>query len=353
MTIKIKRDKHKETTDGYIPFVDALELAYNLRDIDSSLQWVDVESRTFSEPEVLVHIAERHPDLSILIRPENSKGQILHETEHYKAPLVLTGVNRWGQTGLDLKDYKIDRWKGRPGPETMFKQSRSLAEIVAMDHADTITDTTPVVEVVALLPTAANGEFKTQFVPHISFGVIGHSHYQISVVAQNALSAYSLLSQGRSRSIEDIDDKKTTYNWMASSFPALPPIEQAMEPSSHGHMILIATPVEPPKPSYPGFSGGFDFDSLGGGMKGGGRSLSFGADLSRGASVSSASIGRGSASGKGSLYDGEITDSRKGNSIIYHLQVLCVTPTQAAQLDTNGVNGIGSQIGNFERDSLI
>jgi len=348
MTIKIKRDKHKETTEGYIPFVAALELAYNLREIDSSLQWVDVESRTFSEPEVLLHIAERHPDLSIIIRPENGEGQILRETEHYKAPLALTGVNRWGQTGLDLKDYRIDRWKGRPGPETMFPQSRSLAEIVAKYHADTITDTTPVVEVVALLPTAANGEFKTQFVPHISFGLVGHSHYQISVVAQNALSAYTFLSQGSSRSIKDIDDKQTTYNWMASSFPALPPIEQAMEPSSHGHMILIASPVEAPKPSYPDFGGGFD--SLGGGMKGGSEPMSFGGDLSRGASVSSASIGRGSASGKGSLYEGEITASRKGNPIIFHLQFLCVTPTQAAQLDTDGVNGIGSQIGNFERN---
>ena len=149
MPITIERLKHKEEVKGYNAFVAALETAYNLTEIGpGDLSWVDVEPREFSTPQVRVHTADDHPDISIVLRPENEDGdQIMGEHEQYQTPLLLVDVNRWGSSNLELRDYRVDRWRGRAGPETMFHQSRSLAEIIGMDHADVIKDATPVVQI--------------------------------------------------------------------------------------------------------------------------------------------------------------------------------------------------------------
>ena len=205
-----------------------------------------------------------------------------------------------------------------------------------------------VVEVVAFLPIAPNGEFQTQFVPYISFGPGSHRYYKVSVISENSLSAYHLLSQGQTRPVKDVDEQQNMYNWVADSFPGLSEIEQLTSPSSHGHMILIAMPVEDPTPKFDlGLGDSYDF---GGPMRGMGPPTYGGGFKGGGASISSASIGRGSKSGEGSLYDGEVRDSREGNPIIYHLQVLCVTPTEAKALSSNSLGQLGQGLRNFERN---
>lgn len=353
MSITIQRVEHKKGTKGYKEFIDSLQIAYNLRDIDAGdLEWVDIKQTEFGEPKVLVHIQEDHPDLSVILRPENADSQqITNEHETYKTPLLLVGVRRWGESDLALHNYKIDRWSGRPAKDMMFQQSRSLTEIVGMDLAEVIKESTPVVEVVSFLPMAENAEFTTQFTPYLSFEILGHQHYKVSTISQNSLSVYLTLSQGSNISVKDIDENKQMYNWMAQSFPGLSEIEQKMEPSSHGHMILIATPVEKPKPKFDIRYLGFDSEQYGGGfLKGLGPSTYRGEGITRSASISSAKISRGAESGQGYTFEGEVSNSKNGNSIIYHIQFLCITPQEAKHLHSNGLGAIGKIMHNYQKN---
>lgn len=344
MPITVERVERKQGTPGYNELVDSLETAYNVQDA-GDLKWVDVKPREFGTPRVLLHVQKNHPDLSVLLRPENEDGPIMGEVESYQAPILLVAVDRWG-SDLALRDYKIDRWRGKPGPETMFPKSTSLAEIIANNQSLSVTDSTPVVEVVSLLPMAPNGEYQTQFVPKVSFDVMGHKNYQIAVISENALSAYVALSRGSDRPLKDRDETGKYFNWTADSVRTLSDVEQLMLPSSHGHMILIASPIEalpPPRQDYIKDEGGFRdrqdpnvFRIRDGGMKR--------------ATVGRVSLGRGSQSGQGSLYKGELHASKKGNTIIYHVEFLGVTPEVARALDTDGINQVGSSLSQFERN---
>ena len=342
--ITIPVPEGKREIEGFEAFAKALETTYNLGDLNApGLKWVDLKPQSHSAtPDIRVKIAEDHPHLSIVLRPSNSKGEMTCESEQFYSPLLVTDVNRWGQSDLALKAYQIDRWKGRPGPETMFQKSRSLAEIVEMDHATSIKDSTPVVEAVCLLPMAPNREFETQFVPTINFDLSRHVHYRISVITENALSTFGFLSQGNySVSVKDIDEAQKLYNWKADSLANLSEMETLMLPSSKGHMILITTPVEAPRPKFDFFR---DSDSF----RESNSRLSFDSRLTMGASIGGVSIGRGSQSGKGNLYEGEVTESQSGNSAIYHIEFLGVTPDRERSFYEAVLGNLRPSLGNYQ-----
>ncbi len=245
-----------------------------------------------------------------------------------------------------------------PEEKEMFQQPRSLIEIIeGMGLKEALPDKTAVVEAIALLPIAPNREFATEFNPHIRFDTLDHSFYQVMVVNQDKLSAYARLTQGNRRDIQDIDESQKMYNWKADFVPDLSDIEQLMLPDSRGHMILIATPVEKPKPLFDlgksGYGGGrYDLgDEL---MKGGpmrGSTMSFSPGyLTQGHSVGDISIGRGSETGQGGLYEGELLHSRNGNPTIFHLRFLGIKPEQARLLRSADLEALANSISNYNRN---
>lgn len=267
----------------------------------------------------------------------------------------MRDVNRWGlQKERDLGTYVLNGYLGVAEEQSMFKQSRQLREIVEIDPAlkDAVKDSTPIVEMVALLPIASRGEFETQFVPRISFDFAdGHTHYKIITISADRMSAYHALAMGRNLDLEFTDgskDKKrpALSNWKAEFVPDLSELEQMLLPSSKGHMILIATPIEPQRDQA-------DFLKELWGSQGGNDTLkgpaSYGSGATRGASVGDVSIGQGSRVGSGSVYEGELRQSLRGTTTIFHVRYFGVKPDQAAGMDLETLQRIAQTLGTFAR----
>ena len=140
------------------------------------------------------------------------------------------------------------------------------------------------------------------------------------------------------------------YNWQALFVPDMSDIEQLMVPTSAGHMILIAEPVEEPKPKWDfGAYNSGDTLSMGGGLKGGG-GFSFGGGMTRGATIGGVSILPGSYAGQGSLHEGGLGRARTGTLTIYHIRFLGVKPDVARNLNVEGLTALGKTLDTYAKE---
>lgn len=348
----LPRNKHLANDPSYSSFMTAMDLAYGLKDVPpGQLKFVGIdglERTSLSDsfvipPRVMINPGFDHPKLAIALAPKKPQGEnVTNDTYH--APVFVKDVDRWQFAKDRLGKYLLDRWSGAEAGQELFQQSRSLAGVLAGFDDLQITDSTPVVEAVAILPISADGSFNTEFAPQIRFDIGDHEHYKVSVVSQNSLSRFVQLIQGRSLyNVQAIEADQSMHNFSADFIPDMDEFSQMLVPSSAGHMILIASPIEKPKPKfdfkdfnfgrgdydYGGFRGGGDSFMMGGGMKGG--------------SIGGVDIGIGSKTGQGSLYDGDLTSSRKGHTTIFHIRVLGVKPDDITKLAANA-GQLGSAI---------
>ena len=137
------------------------------------------------------------------------------------------------------------------------------------------------------------------------------------------------------------------FNFTANFVPDLSEIEQLLTPTSRGHFIIIANPTEPPKPKYQDFLGASDFGGYG--KDSPSRSMSFNPTRG-GASLGDISIGRGSQSGQGSLFTGELTNSRKGTATIFHVKLIGVKPDVAKAFDLSTFGALNGAIGAYQQN---
>ncbi len=340
------RSQHLMSIQGYPEFMDALETAYTLSTIPSGqLKWVQPDGlktvpnseliRSFaSTPQVITKIGEDAPMMAVKLTPRNGEVNVTG-MDQYHAPQLVRDVNRWKFVkDASLGSYLVNGWSGVPESQEMFQQPRSLAEIIDQEGKNrfNVSDETPVVESLVLLPIAPNGEFTTEFTPQLRFASGDHDHYKVGVINGDKLSGYEQIKQDAPiADIKDIDEKQGMYNFRADFIPDLSDLEQAFLPKSAGHMIIIATPTEKPKPKpkIPDFN--FDSYFNYGNSQTRGGSFSFG-ELTRGASIGSVNIGRGSQSGTGNIYQGDLRGTSKGKTTIYHLKFLGVRPEIIEQL---------------------
>ena len=281
-----------------------------------------------------------HPKLAVALSPKKTEGGNVTGSDTYHAPVFVRDVDRWQLAKDRLGNYLIDRWSGAEAGQELFSESRSLTEVLAAHDDLGITDSTPVVEAVAILPIAADGSFKTEFTPQIRFDIGDHDHYKVAVVSQNSLSRFVQLIQGRSLyNVQAIEANQSMHNFSADFIPDMDEFSQMLVPNSAGHMILIVSPIEKPKPKFDFKDFGSDY---GGGLKGGGDSFMMGGGM-RGGSIGGVDIGIGSRTGQGSLYDGDVSSSRKGKTTIFHIQVLGVKPDDIQKLAANA-GQLGSAI---------
>ena len=309
--IEIQRVKRLENIVGYSSFVSDLQTVYNLHAMDpSTLKWVEIKEGVMPElypPILVLDIAQNTPQLAVNLHPQNENGDITG-TVTYQAPLLMRDVGRWGLS--DLRNHMITQWRGLLEQHTFFKKKDSYTLREFLDGiVEGLNDSVPIVQMVALLPISADRSYKTEFSPEIRFAASAHSHYKVAVIMEGAASAYSALTRGSRREIKDIDQHQNHYNWKADFIADLSDIERLMLPSSAGHMVLIAEPVEEVRPQLPDFGGGhMDFGDQ---FRGGSydlKSLSLGG-VTRGASIGGVSISQGTLTGKGSLFDGELRKS--------------------------------------------
>ncbi|MBI4895304.1 MAG: hypothetical protein HY831_02300 [Candidatus Aenigmarchaeota archaeon] len=360
MAVQLKLDeKRSEESPSYLEFMDSLQTTYELQYMNpNDLNWVGIEDKNrmggsvYLPPTSKLTIAGDHPTLSVSLYPM-VEGKSVTGVNIYQAAMLMRDVRPWSTVGDNLGGYRINGWSGRPEEESMFDQPKTLRHIIETLEGlkDGIKPDTDVVEAVVFLPVAHNGEFETEFNPYIGYDILGdHNNYRITVVAEDKLSAYCRLTDGMHMQVKEIGQDQTTYNWKARYVPDLSAIEQLFLPSSTGHMILIAVPYEKPRPKidiFRDFGHGRPYeDSFGvGPMRGGGDFLGV---QTKSASIGTASIGRGTASGKGSLYQGELSQSKNGNPVIYHLRFLCVKPDQASQLTPEVLDELGKTLSNHE-----
>ena len=121
-------------------------------------------------------------------------------------------------------------------------------------------------------------------------------------------------------------DKGNTRRWQAEFVPSMSDIEKLMLPSSVGHMVIVARPVEDPNKSRIDLYGSIGEDFGKGsrflGPSRGGFSFGGGDAIMKGGTIGSASISSGSVHGRAREHTGEVRDSHEGKPIIYHLRTL-------------------------------
>ena len=349
-TVKVPVREDMKSQPGYLAFVDTLQAIFNLHQTNpQDTKWVGVTQTSFETtfpPSVVLDIAKDHPMLAITLQPIVDGRQIGGYGE-YNAPLLLKDVQRWGLVADSFGKYAIAGLSGVAEERELFQQPKSLSEIIELTDIKTaITNGTPVIEAVALLPIAENHEFTTEFVPTIKLNPLAHTHYKISVVNQDRFNVYSVLTQGStSVPVKDIGQDKKLFTWKADRVPELSILEKLLLPSQAGHMIIMVTPVEAPFKSY---EIGPDFNaSRGDGLKGGADNRFLGIGVqTRGMSVGDVRIGRGSAAGQGSLYQGNVKSSAAGIPVIYHLRFLGMKPYQAESITGEQLSALGKSVSN-------
>jgi len=352
-TITVLKREEKVSTPGYVPFIGALQAAYDLHEIEPEhVKWASIDAKLVDmgfPPSIEIEIAKDHPRLAVALY-SMVDGNSVTGSDVYHAPMLLRDVQRWGLVKNDLGKYPINGWSGRSEEEAEFPQQKSLTEIIeTLDLAKDIPDATAVVEAVALLPIAQNGEFSTEFNPNIRFDSLDHSHYKVTVIAQDRISAYNQLTGGSRRDIKDIGANQQMYNWKADFVPDLSDFQRLLIPDSSGHMVLIVIPYEKPNTDYIIRDYGFrSRDTLGGDFMRGGDKLFYGG-ATKGMSVGDISIGRGSEAGRGSLHEGELGKSLTGNPVIYHLRFFGVKPDQTRALNGPMLDSLGSSLSGYGR----
>lgn len=349
-----------ETDPAYAAYMDSLGILYGLKDLSpSSLKWGDIQGLDkqtiggsfMSPPRFMANPGFDHPKLAISLIPKLGSKNV-SGFDNYHAPILLRDVDRWQFAANTLGKYQVNRYAGvEPGKE-MFSQSRSFKEIAETQAENwNLKDSTPVVECIVLVPIAPNGEFELEFMPQIRFDSGDHTSYKISMVKEDALSQFSAVHRsGTIIDLKDIDHEQKEYNFTANFVPDLSEIEQLLTPTSRGHFIIIANPTEPPKSKFD--LGSFDLGGLGGGYGGydsPSRSMSFG-PMRGGASLGDISIGRGSQTGKGSLFTGELTNSRKGTTTIFHVKLIGVKPEVAKGLDLSTLGALSGALGAYQQN---
>lgn len=350
--IIVRKDEKRIDIPGYVAFMDVLQSTYDLhKEKPENIKWVSLDTKIAevdSPPKIAVDVAQDHPQLAIGLFPTVEDKSVTGE-EVYLSPVLLKDVRRWKEVSEDLGRYEATGWSGRPGPNAMFEQPRSLIEMLeAIGAEDQITETTAVVEAIALLPIAPNGEFATEFCPQLIFNPSDHKHYRVSIISQDRLNAYARLSEGLDiLTIKDMDENQTMFHWKAEFVPDMSDFEKLMSPGSRGHMILVATPYEKPKPLFdPGVLYSRGLHSFGFGD-----TLSFkGPSLSRSVSAGDVDIGRGSESGKGSLYHGQLNSTEKGNATIYHLRFIGVKPEHTKELTASMLDQLGGSLSGYKKN---
>ncbi len=327
MTISIPLVKSLEAVPGYAQFHHDLETTINLHTLSpDQLKWVAMQPGTMLElypPKCVIDIGTESPQLAVNLHP-TLNGHPVTGNLTYQAPLLLRDVGRW--KGNDLRDYKVSKWRGVPNEKMLFTKKPSYPLHEFLDGlVQGLEESTPVVEIVAFLPMSPDGSYVTEFTPEISFGLLGHGHYIVSTVAQDGMNALRLLTQGRSVEVQDVDKDKQLYLWKAEMLADLSDMEALMVPSTAGHMILIAQPIEAPEASFR-----IRDDDSGINFRGG----SFGGLPTRslGASIGDVSLSQGSRTGQASSYTGDLTASRKGRTTIYHIKYFGVRPEHAQSL---------------------
>ena len=347
--VLLPRNKDLANDPSYNAFMTAMDLAYGLKDLPpgqlkfvgiDGLERISLSDSFVIPPKVMVNPGFDHPKLAIALAPKKPQGgNVTNDTYH--APVFVKDVDRWQFAKDRLGKYLLDRWSGAEAGQELFQQSRSLSEILAGFDDLQIIDSTPVVEAVAILPISADGSFTTEFAPQIRFDIGDHDHYKVSVVSQNSLSRFVQLIQGRSLyNVQTIEADKSMHNFSADFIPSMDEFSQMLVPCSAGHMILIASPIEKPKPKSYDLNFGLGSD-YGGGFRGDG--LTLGGGLMKGGSIGGVDIGIGSKTGQGSLYDGDLSSSRKGHTTIFHIRALGVMPYDITKLAANA-SQLGSTI---------
>ena len=208
-TIIVPKRETKVDSLGYVPFIEALQAAYDLHEVEpENVKWASIDAKLVDmnfPPSIEIEIAKDHPILAIALHPM-ADGRPVTDPDVYHAPMLLRDVQRWGFVRESLGRYSVVGFRGVPEEKEMFQQTRSLTEIIeSLQLAKDIPETTAVIEAVALLPIAPNGEFLTEFNPNVRFSSLEHSHYRVAVITQDRLSAYVQLTEGFRRDIKDID----------------------------------------------------------------------------------------------------------------------------------------------------
>ena len=305
-------------TDAYEHFIGDLRTAFGLYRLGpESIDWVDVKERDLDPPEVVVTTVKDSPRLAVNLYPQDEEGTVTSTKTPYQAPLSVVKHGIWGES--DLRNYMLTHAGGMPEHKAQFAKDVPLVEYLDGGSMD-IFDSTPVVEVMAFLPVSSDGIYRTEFCPEVSFGPRDHSLYRISTVAQDGINRYFFLTRGGRTEIKDVGEDLGKHNWQSDALADLTAFEQFIEPSTAGHMVFIADPVEEKQSPHDilGSGGGFNYGNPG----------SFDSifrQIRTGASVGKARVSRGSRTGQGGLFDGELIHSTKGNQVIYHMCVLGVT----------------------------
>jgi len=175
----LPRNKHLTNDPSYSSFMNAMDLAYGLKDVPpGQLKFVGIdglERTSLSDsfvipPRVMINPGFDHPKLAIALAPKKPQGGNV-TSDTYHAPVFVKDVDRWQFAKDRLGKYLLDRWSGAEAGQELFQQNRSLAEVLAGFDDLQITDSTPVVEAVAILPISADGSFNTEFAPQIRFDI--------------------------------------------------------------------------------------------------------------------------------------------------------------------------------------
>lgn len=349
-----------ETDPAYAAYMDSLGTLYGLKDLSpASLKWGDIQGLDrqtiggsfMSPPRFMANPGFDHPKLAISLTPKLG-GKNVSGFDNYHAPILLRDVDRWQFAANTLGKYQVNRFSGvEPGKE-MFNQSRSFREIAEVQTENWgLKDSTPVVECIALVPIAPNGEFELEFMPQLRFDSGDHTSYNVSMIKEDALSQFTVVHQGTGTviDIKDIDHESKQYNFTANFVPDLSEIEQLLTPTSRGHFIIIANPTEPPKSKFD-LGSDFNFGGYGRGYDSPSRSMSFDSPMKGGASLGDISIGRGSQTGQASLFTGELTNSRKGTTTIFHVKLIGVKPKIARGLDLSALGLLNGAISAYQQN---
>jgi len=348
--IEVPRLEKLEFNDGYSPFIGDLQTLYNLHELNpNQLKWVGMNNRdvSFQTPNIILEVEDNTPQLAVNLYPMRDVTKVTGDVS-YHAPILLSAVDRWGSS--NLQQHKITRYRSVSDSDTFFKHQDSYPLSKFLEGiVEGVDDTTPVAESIALLPISPDGSYQTEFCPEIRTKEGEHRKYQIYVIMEGGFSAYPALALGSNRDIYDIDKDQNTHRWKADFIADMSDLEQLMLPSSVGHLVLIATPIEEEsKPDIEKYlDDQFKYDPN---DNGGSNNFNFGSQ-SRGARIGGVSISQGTQTGQGRIYKGELSSSSKGNPIIHHIRFLGVKPDVARGLGVPGLDSLTGAISSYDVES--
>ena len=241
------------------------------------------------------------------------------------APLLLREVKPWDSS--ELQCHLIDRLRGVPDSRSLLEKPLTLRQYID-DKIGGIRNSTPVVEVVALLPISNlprsdGGHYDTKFVPVVNIPNTRYdTQYMIATVADGAAGTYRIITNAPESRIEDIAGSNLERrSWKADLIQDLSDVERLLLPSSAGHMVVVCKPVRilqdhARNPYLEMTNPELDPDRF-----------------CPTQSVGGISISQGSHAGYGSLFEGRLEESPDGTPVIYHIRFIGVKPDANTPLD--------------------